>query len=258
MQSLSPQLLALDFDGVLCNGLVEYFQTTWHAYCQLESRQGEPPSKLASPFYRTRPVIETGWEMPVLLHALLQGIPEGDILQDWPDISQRMMQQTNWSVPDLTAAVDGYRDRWIASDLNGWLACHTFYPGVIDRLRLWVTCELPLAIVTTKEERFARQLLRQEGIELPEGRVFGKAVKRPKHETLRLLGATSGTEIWFVEDRLKTLKSVNQQPDLLSVKLFLADWGYNVPADRHAARQNNRIHLLSLKRFVGDFEEWLQ
>gem|GEM_PF-4100580 len=25
----TPTLIALDFDGVLCNGLIEYFQTAW-------------------------------------------------------------------------------------------------------------------------------------------------------------------------------------------------------------------------------------
>jgi 3-deoxy-D-manno-octulosonate 8-phosphate phosphatase KdsC-like HAD superfamily phosphatase len=28
----APQTLALDFDGVLCDGLLEYFETAWRAY----------------------------------------------------------------------------------------------------------------------------------------------------------------------------------------------------------------------------------
>ena len=30
----TPTVLALDFDGVLCNGLSEYFQTAWRTYSQ--------------------------------------------------------------------------------------------------------------------------------------------------------------------------------------------------------------------------------
>ena len=34
---MKSTLFALDFDGVLCNGLIEYFQTAWRAYCQVWS-----------------------------------------------------------------------------------------------------------------------------------------------------------------------------------------------------------------------------
>ncbi|XTZ20952.1 MAG: HAD family hydrolase, partial [cyanobacterium endosymbiont of Rhopalodia fuxianensis] len=33
--STEPQILALDFDGVICNGLLEYFQTTKSTYTQI-------------------------------------------------------------------------------------------------------------------------------------------------------------------------------------------------------------------------------
>ena len=33
----SVQLIAFDFDGVICDGLLEYFQTAWQAYCEVFS-----------------------------------------------------------------------------------------------------------------------------------------------------------------------------------------------------------------------------
>lgn len=258
MPQVAPTLLALDFDGVLCDGLVEYFQTTWKAYCQLWKLEGEePPADLAPRFYRTRPVIETGWEMPLLMHALRQGIPNTEILQDWSAIASRLLQESQLDKTQLTAAVDGHRDRWIASDLPGWLSLHRFYQGTIERLRSLLNSTIKLVIITTKEERFARQLLQQQDIELPEGTVFGKSLKRPKHETLRQLGGADGADIWFVEDRLKTLQSVQQQSDLSSVKLFLADWGYNTATDRKIARNDPRIRMLSLAQLAQDFSTWL-
>jgi hypothetical protein len=38
------------------------------------------------------------------------------------------------------------------------------------------------------------------------------------------------------------------------VRLFLADWGYNTPADR--ARVAGRVALLSLDRFTAPLETW--
>jgi hypothetical protein len=95
-----------------------------------------------------------------------------------------------------------------------------------------------LFIVTTKEGRFVKQLLQQQGIELPEERIIGKECKRPKHQTLRQLFEMfpgDATTLWFVEDRLKTLQSVQQQPDLTDVRLYLADWGYNTTAHQEVA-----------------------
>ena len=95
-----PTILALDFDGVICNGLIEYFQTAWRTYCQIWSPLTQnPPDDLAPSFYRLRPVIETGWEMPVLIKALLLGIPEEKILQEWAAIAHQLLKEN-----DLTAA----------------------------------------------------------------------------------------------------------------------------------------------------------
>ncbi|NET61482.1 MAG: HAD family hydrolase, partial [Symploca sp. SIO2E6] len=66
------KIIALDFDGVLCDGLLEYFQASWYTYCQVWNPDSQkPPEDLAQKFYPLRPVIETGWEMPVLVRALI-------------------------------------------------------------------------------------------------------------------------------------------------------------------------------------------
>jgi hypothetical protein len=115
--------------------------------------------------------------------------------------------------------------------------------------------EVKPIIITTKEGRFVRSLLQKEGINLPEADIIGKESKRPKYETLRILLAKLGVgaNIWFVEDRLKTLLSVQKQPDLQEVELFLADWGYNTQEERDSVSQNTSIHLLSSAQFSQDF-----
>ena len=64
------------------------------------------------------------------------------------------------------------------------------------------------------------------------------------------------TIIWFVEDRLKTLLSVQKQPDLKEVELFLADWGYNTQKERDSVVQHPPINLLSSAQFCQDFYLW--
>jgi hypothetical protein len=50
---------------------------------------------------------------------------------------------------------------------------------------------------------------------------------------------------------------VTTEPALVGASLFLAAWGYNTPADREAARRDDRIVLLALERFGQDFAAWV-
>ncbi len=261
MTASSPKILALDFDGVICDGLIEYFEVAWRTYCEIWSSTNDtPPDDLALRFYRLRPVIETGWEMPVLIKSLLDGIPDDKILCEWVSIAPQLLLNDKLQAREISAKLDGQRDKWITTDLGGWLSLHRFYPGVIEKIKLTIDSGVQLYIVTTKEGRFVQQLLQQEGVNLPPAAIFGKEVKRPKYEILRELIQSAGEKplsLWFVEDRLKTLQLVQQQADLDDVKLFLADWGYNTQAEREAAHNDPRIQLLSISQFAKDFSVWL-
>ncbi|MEL6939453.1 MAG: HAD family hydrolase [Cyanobacteria bacterium J06598_1] len=255
----TPQLIAFDFDGVICDGLIEYFQTAWKAYCQLfNPPSNQPPIGLAERFYPLRPVIETGWEMPVLVEALVKGATDDQVIAEWPEMALPYLETANLTKTQSVQRLDGVRDHWIQQDLSDWLALHRFYPGMIERLGELLAGEIPIYIVSTKEGRFIKALLGQSGLDFPTDRIFGKEVKRPKYETLRLLKQKHGVEsIWFIEDRLPALKAVAEQPDLSEIQLFLADWGYNLEPDRETARQSSRIHLLSLEKVVQKFDSWM-
>ncbi|MEL6438406.1 MAG: HAD family hydrolase [Cyanobacteria bacterium J06621_8] len=257
--SNTPDVLALDFDGVICDGLAEYFASSKLAYQQIWSQ--EVGDRLQESFNRLRPVIETGWEMPVLLRALALGIGEDEILADFQAIALKIIESAQLKPQTLVQALDHSRDSWIKGDVASWLGLHRFYPGVIEQLKRSLEQGVTVYIVTTKEGRFAHQLLQQQGISLPPGQIMGKESKRPKYETLRILRsqhqqANGQLRMFFVEDRLPALQLVAQQPDLDFVDLFLADWGYNLAGDRTFAVQDQRINLLSLENFASDFTDW--
>ncbi|MGB5713445.1 MAG: HAD family hydrolase, partial [Waterburya sp.] len=113
-----PDILALDFDGVICDGLLEYFASTKRAYEQIWSQ--ELDDTLAPSFYRLRPVIETGWEMPILLRALASGISEADILADFQAIALQIIQSEGLEKQAIVQKLDQARDGWIKNDLDNW------------------------------------------------------------------------------------------------------------------------------------------
>jgi len=254
----APAILALDFDGVLCDGMAEYFGSAWRAWRRLRpSVAPDPPPGLAERFAQVRPVVEHGWEMPLLIMALLSGVSETEILERWrPDA---LLDKLGHSRREIAAVLDGVRDEWITADETDWLDHHRFYPGTIDRLRRLADGPTRVVVITTKEGRFARKLLTRHGVDLGVANVYGKEADRPKPAILAELAASRSPvpPLWFVEDRLKTLEAVKGTPGLDDVGLFLAGWGYNTPRDREVARRDDRIVLLALERFALDFADWV-
>lgn len=249
-------ILALDFDGVICNGLREYFHTSWLVYSQMWTMPTRPaPTELFPTFARLRPLIEHGWEMPLLVWALQQNIPEEQITNTWTSLATKILADHQLNSKDVVQVLDEVRDRSIAQDLPAWLSLQSCYPGTIAKL-LALPAYIHPVIITTKDGRFTRQLLEDQGVQLPANAIFGKEGKQSKADTLRQLLTSQPDQIWFVEDRLPTLQTVSQQPDLNSVQLFLADWGYNTPAERAAAANDDRVKLLSIDQFCQDPASW--
>ena len=262
MPEFSPTLLALDFDGVLCDGLHEYFQSSKRTYQLIWPET--PDSKLdacAEDFYRLRPVIESGWEMPLLLRALVLNIELEKITNQWTVISEQLTTDEKVDKTQLGTQLDQVRDQFIATELDDWLRLHQFFPGVLDQLSAWLKSPtLLLYVVTTKEGRFVRQLLQNHNLTFPPEQIIGKEIRQPKVKTLQQLchrHQCDPIQLWFVEDLAKTLNSVAQAPEFANTPLFLADWGYNTATVRSRVKTEGRLHVLNLTQFTGEFGTWL-
>jgi hypothetical protein len=116
-------------------------------------------------------------------------------------------------------------------------------------------------VLSTKGKPFLDALLAANHVPLPSDCVIGKAEpKREKWDVLRALAASHGVapaDLWFVEDRLATLRDFRRHaPDLTDARLFLADWGYIFrDRDPDAARAAG-IPVLSLAQATGPFAGW--
>ena len=256
-------MLALDFDGVVCDGRAEYFEAARRA-CAVTWPGVDPTPPVAGRFAALRPLVEGGWEMPLLLHALVGGVDDAAVgdRRSWVETAQTMLAQTGSSPEALGRTLNRVRDEWFAADPVEWVAHHVMYPGVPERIEAALDEGVRVVIVTTKAERFARALLAAQSARLGALPIVGREPSRavPKLETLALLaeehGLRDGAGLWFVEDLLETLDSVRGAPRLAAVRLFLAEWGYNTLEDRARVERAPHIALLSLARFTGSFSEW--
>jgi hypothetical protein len=259
-----PNILALDFDGVLCDGMREYFEASRRSYIKIWPDEEAPGEDLFPKFRALRPVIMTGWEMPLLLRAIAQGRRESVILQDWNGVRHELVNSGSLHgdalVGLLTQTLDRVRREWIAADPGDWVEQNLPYCQIGELLRLVSEPERTV-LVTTKEGEFARQILCHWGVRLAD--IQGKEAGTHKCDNLRGLidtyTAVHGRRpcLWFVEDRLETLQHVTTHSDLQDVGLFLAAWGYNTPETRASVRGDKRIHLIDLDQFRRGTAAWL-
>jgi phosphoglycolate phosphatase-like HAD superfamily hydrolase len=258
-------VLALDFDGVLCDGRPEYFEAARRAYRETWPAARSVPDAAAVVFGARRPLVESGWEMPVLLHAVVAGVPAADLVDRaaWLATARRLLDGAGLVAETLGRALNRVRDEWFARDPNDWLRHNVFYPGVVARLIEIIEDGTPVAVVTTKAERFARALLAAQDSRLGQlpvvGREPGRAI--PKPESLTRLAAAHGLQpgaqgLWFVEDLLETLEAVHAAPALAAARLFLADWGYNTLEQRASVGWNRHVRLLSSGAWAAPFAAW--
>jgi hypothetical protein len=260
----APDILALDFDGVLCDGMLEYFETSRRPYRRAWPDEPAPADDALPPFRALRPVVLSGWEMPLLLRAIATGRPPSGVLGNWPAVRDELVGAGRLRGPALVdllkSAVDEVRREWIAADRADWLARNVPYCG-LDELRQVVAEPGSAVVVTTKEGEFARQILDDWKVSM--AGIQGKEAGTHKCDNLRTLiaqrTAAHGRRpaLWFVEDRLETLEHVTTHADLEDVQLFLAAWGYNTPETRARARDGGRVRLLELDRFRRGPSHWI-
>ena len=260
---IGPDILALDFDGVCCDGMREYFETSRRTHALIWPAEPLPAAAHLEAFAALRPVIHSGWEMPVLLHAITQGLPRAEILGGWERIRDRLVAAGPLAGPALIdrlgQTLDRVRRDWIATDLTAWLGLHAPY-GSLEELRFLVAEPDRAVLVTTKEGEFARLILDRWDVRLAD--VQGK--ETGVHKCLNLRGLIAAwiaahgrrPRLAFVEDRLETLQHVTTHPDLDDVALFLAEWGYNTAAARATATGDSRIRLLTLEQFRAGTAAW--
>ena len=264
---MTPGLLVLDFDGVVCDGVDEMAESAWRALVELTGREIPEArrAELQARFAALRPAIESGWEMVVLMGLLVENDAAGDAaLRDgarWAAARDGYLRSHTLTSAAIAPTFDAVRARWMEKDPPGWLARHRFYPGIAAWLQRLAAGPLPVYVLSTKSKRFLDALLGWQKVALPSDRVIGRAEpKREKWDVIRGLAATHGVparDVWFVEDRLATLVDLTRHaPDLGAARLFLAEWGYIFPDLDAAAARAAGIPVLSLAKATGPFEGW--
>ena len=253
--SLQP-LLVFDFDGVILDGMDEYWSSSREA-CRSLLQGVLLPEQTPTSFRRLRPWVHHGWEM-VLIAALLQ---ESDgplqclgvdaFAADYDQQLRAGLDRFGWQSSQLQDSLERVRRQAVSDDRAGWVALHRPFDGVTERLLRLEDEGVAWSVLTTKGRDFTAELL--EAFQLRPIRLDGRE-SGPKPEVLLRL-CREWVLKGFVEDRRATLEAVLETPGLEDLNCFLADWGYLRPADREGLPQG--IDLLSTSKFASPLAIWL-
>ncbi|MEY3289354.1 MAG: hypothetical protein RLZZ419_1596 [Pseudomonadota bacterium] len=243
-------IYALDFDGVICDSAVETGITGWKAAGNIWSDMPKvAPQAMIDQFRLVRPIIETGYEAILAMRLLYLQEPIEAIYSDYGNKIQTLLTEAQVSTDDLKKLFGETRDAWIANDLTDWVNMNPLFDGVAEKLRQ-PGQQVPWYVITTKQERFVKQILKANAIDLPDEQIFGLDRNMNKMEVLSgLLKNHPHETLYFVEDRLPTLLNILKNNDLASVKLIFALWGYNTPQDKALAAEQS-ITLQQLDDFL--------
>ena len=253
-------LLVFDFDGVIIDGMREYWWSARRAYLKLtgDVHLQALPEEVPDLFRYLRPWVHYGWEMVLIAAEIAR--PSSYLNQwglkhfctDYPSSCQEALRYWGQSPEQLQDALDSVRRGAIESDRTAWLKLHRPFPSVVERLLKLEEGEEDInwAVLTTKSTAFTAELLNSLG--LASTKLYGREDGSKLEMLLRL--ASRQPLVGFIEDRRATLETVRVTRELHSLCCYLASWGYLCPEDYCLLPTG--IRLLSLEILATPFALW--
>jgi len=236
---IDKPLLVLDFDGVIVDGIREYWVSSCQTYLKILSFQGKEknfvPNEIPTTFKAMRPWVHHGWEMVILAAECsdknsqlnLKGIEK--FSKNYSNECTSALTRWSWTPSQLQEALNQTRREAISNNFDQWLNYHKPFSSVVQRLQTLEQEGVEFAVLTTKSIEFTKKLL--NSFSLKPKLIFG-------HESgskIDVLNQLLNKRIirGFIEDRRTTLEKVLEDPKLKSIPCYLASWGYLKPQDRN-------------------------
>jgi phosphoglycolate phosphatase-like HAD superfamily hydrolase len=239
------RVLALDFDGVICDSQREVFLVGLRTYATFFPHstlvrglgvQPRSPDPAATSTFQTfsdlTPLGNRAEDFGVALRAIEGGAritDQGAYDAFRGSLDRKWLEEFHVRFYQQRAALR-------EGDLVGWLGLHAPYPAFTALLER-IADRIQLAIATAKDGGSVLLLLERFGIDalFTPNLVLDKDIGVHKTEHLRILATRLGVNfanITFVDDKVNHLRRVAE----LGVHPVLAGWGYNTEREHELAR----------------------
>lgn len=298
MSKTTNEMLALDFDGVICASSGESSYTSILAACNFWPNDVSIPidskefNLIKDGVHQLRPIVETGYENMLLVRLLYNELKKdakslniSNLMKTWsPALRDSLLAEYGSDKETMIKYFGDSRDALIAKDLKYWVGLNEIYSWAKTSMgnKMGTASSLEYSIITTKQARFVDAILTLNGIALPpasqlfdlenpfgsksmvlkallRGQAATSSISVPEMLALPLLPPNSRPLIHFVEDRLDTLLAILADSELReNTKLYLVEHGYNTIEQRAAGRMNENITMLTPNGFEQLLERFRQ
>ena len=254
----SQKLFLFDFDGVIVDGMDEY----WHSSLLAFEKYLTSPNLIDQNFYKQvsntfiemRPWVKYGWEMLIIVHQIikkedpLNNQNKFDFLNRYQQNCQKVLLENSWVAEDLQKCLDQVRKYQIDQDFNSWIKLHRPFYEVIDFIEKIKGDKIKTGIITTKGKIFASKILKKLNI-FPE-LIFGYESGTKVQIVSKL--SREFEIIGFIEDRRNTLLDIKESPITNNIPCYLADWGYLKNIDRiNLPHEIKLLKLVNLEKLLA-------
>ena len=241
-------VLALDFDGVICDSAQECLISACFARANARGERFEPrlsavPKPLGAAFSQMRPFVRIGMDYLVALDLIERKAPVAS--QD--DFDNGLAARLDsicreYGVADADALETYFHDARTVlreQDVDAWMALNPLYDGMALGLNACRDRFNAIYVVTNKPTKAALAILAHHGVALPEAHVLGSdkfEAATAKNDHLHRVSAMASVpfeDIHFVDDQVAHLIAAAG----LGANCYLAGWGYTSAEQIRAATE---------------------
>jgi len=240
------KLLALDFDGVIVNSLMECFHSAYLAYvtmfpdakinCHIEFKPDnvekieQATKQVFLKHKQLRPFIGKAADYFIIFHI---------VENDWQVNTQQefngVIKKYKDDLPSYDKAFYAARDRIKEIDFDFWFSFTSLFKKPVEDMKK-LSKDFKLAVITNNELITVKASLKKAGLEIDEKDIadnrFGKD-KKVHLDYLKNKHNVSYQDIYFVDDQVY----FSQQFKTLGVKCFLPTWGFNNKEQQELAKK---------------------
>ena len=209
----------LDFDGVLCDSILECFISSYIGYYHhfLKQRPVSVELERYAQFTKLRPFIRRGADY-LLLHKMLDERQVCECQQDFDIILQENGKEISDTFHECFYLV---REDLLSNQHDYWLSLNKIYAPLKTAIQKWAL-RPDQYILSTKKAEFIKEILIFSGIDWPLDRIIYSGTFEKNDIIVKKIQTSSAEKAFFIDDQIDHFKGINDP----RIETAIAAWGY--------------------------------
>ena len=250
------RLIALDFDGVICNSMDECMLVSYNAYLNKSHIKDIDfsvlPVELQSGFKKHRYLVGPAQDFYFLWKSLFsKNTSSGEIVKTYYKLKS---DEVGMEIP-FVKRFYSFRTKLKEDHFSQWILLNPIYKQIMSVFNDGIDID-NVFIVTAKDTDSVSDLLHANNIDINRKQIFGREISLDKVNLfIKIIKGTKiePQNILYIEDKISHLIKVKN----IGINGYLATWGYNSPSARNEALLNditpislNDIHSIIINSSV--------